>query len=106
MTDSPKYAAFTIAVGKPIYLEMACALARSFRLWHRGDIVFFLATDAGACALPKDLRDLPLIPLAPGQYGRGFTPKLFLDKIAPADHSMFIDADCLCVGELQPALNG
>lgn len=104
MTNSPKYAVFTIAVGKPIYLEMACALARSFRLWHRsGGIAFFLATDAGASTLPKDLRDLPLIPLLPGQYGRGFMPKLCLDKMAPADRSLFIDADCLCVGSLQPA---
>jgi len=65
--DSPKYAVFTIAVGKPIYLKMAFLLARSFRLLHRsGDIVFFPATDAGASAPPKDLRDLPLIPLLPG----------------------------------------
>lgn len=106
LNDSQRNAVFTIAVGKPVYLEMACALARSFRLWHRNcDIGFFLATDAVASALPNDLRDLPLIPLTPGQYGRGFTPKLYLDKMAPADHSLFIDADCLCVGSLQPAFD-
>ena len=97
-------AVFTIAVGKPIYLEMACVLARSFRLWHRdSDIQFFLATDADSETLPRDLRNVPIIALQPGQYGKGFSPKLHLDKIAPADQSLFIDADCLCVGLLENA---
>jgi hypothetical protein len=97
-------AVFTIATGKPIYLEMAFALARSFRLWHRGsDIRFFLATDAARESLPQDLRDLDVVPLQPGQYGRGFSPKLHLDEIAPAERSLFVDADCLCVGSLEKA---
>src|SRR6266851_6927323 len=90
-------AVFTIATGKPVYLEMAVALARSFRRWHRGDdIRFFLATDKDRSQLPPDLADLDLIPLKPGQYGAGFTAKLYLDHIAPAERSLFIDADCLC----------
>ena len=97
-------AVFTIAVGKPLYLRMACALARSFRLWHRdSDIGFFLATDADRASLPADLSDINIIPLRPGQYGRGFSPKIHLDKIAPADQSLFVDADCLCVGSLAEA---
>ena len=99
-----KGAVFTIAVGKRLYLRMACALARSFRLWHRDqDIEFFLATDADRASLPADLFDLKIIPLKPAQYGEGFSPKLHLDKIAPADKSLFIDADCLCVGSLEQA---
>lgn len=99
-------AVFTIAIGMPVYIEMACALARSFRLWHRdSDIEFFLATDVEAAALPKDLQDLSLIRLAPGEYGSGFAPKLHLDKMAPADRALFIDADCLCVGPLRPAFD-
>src|ERR1700686_4539854 len=97
-------AVFTIAVGKPVYLRMARALARSFRLWHRGnEIEFFLATDADRASLPADLSDLKIIPLKPAQYGHGFSPKIHLDKIAPADRSLFIDADCLCVGSLEQA---
>jgi len=97
-------AAFTIATGKPVYLEMAFGLARSFRLWHRReDIHFVLATDRDRSSLPSDLVDLDLIPLQPGQYGSGFTPKLYLDRIAPAEKSLFIDADCLCVGSLASA---
>src|ERR1051325_8359999 len=92
-------AVFTFATGKPVYLEMACALARSFQLWNRGgDIPFFLATDAPSESIPGDLQDLPIIPLRPEQYGIGFSPKLHLDKLAPLDRSLFVDADCLCVG--------
>jgi len=99
-------AVFTIAVGKPLYFRMACALARSFRLWHCGsDIDFFLATDADRASLPADLSDLNIIPLEPGQYGGGFSPKIHLDKIAPADQSLFVDADCLCAGSLAQAFS-
>src|SRR5262249_10105677 len=97
-------AVFTIAVGKPLYLRMACALARSFKLWHRhSDIGFFLATDADPASLPADLSDIKIIPLLPGEYGCGFSPKIHLDKIAPAERSLFVDADCLCVGSLAGA---
>jgi hypothetical protein len=70
-------AVFTIATGKPVYLEMAFALARSFRLWHRdSNIRFYLVTDASTANLPADLRDLNIIPIATGQYGSGFRTKL------------------------------
>src|SRR5437879_4382880 len=70
-------AVFTIAVGGLVYLRMACALARSYKLWNRdGDVPFYLATDASKSALPRDLQNLDLIPLNPGQYGKGFSPKL------------------------------
>jgi len=106
MRSIPQRTAFTIAVGKPVYLRMACALARSFRLWHRGDgIRFHLATDASRSALPRDLQDLDIIQLQSGQYGKGFSPKLHLDQIAPAQNSLFVDADCLCVGPLHSAFD-
>lgn len=95
---------FTVALGKPLYLQMACALARSFRLWHGdSDIHFHLVTDAKRSSLPVDLQNIKLISVRPGQYGTGFSPKLHLDKLAPADRSLFIDADCLCCGSLEPA---
>ena len=62
-------AVFTIATGRPVYLAMAAALARSFRLRHRGsDIRFFLATDKDRAELPADLADLDLIRLDPGGF--------------------------------------
>jgi len=95
---------FTIAVGKPLYFDMACALARSFLRWHaKSEIRFFLATDRNSDCLPEDLKDIGLISISQEEFGEGFTPKLFLDRIAPTERSLFIDADCLCVGSLDHA---
>lgn len=103
---TPDKAVFTIATGKKVYLEMACALVRSFRIWNDiNDIPFFLATDTCKNQLPEDLKDIPVITLVQGQFGQGFAPKLNLDKIAPAFHSLFIDADSLCVGSIEKAFD-
>lgn len=102
MTKNKSKAVLTIATGKSIYIEMAVNLARSFKWWHKdSSIKFFLATDQKDL-VPDDLSDIEIIELQPGQYGQGFSPKLHLDKLAPADKTLFIDADCLCVGSLEP----
>ncbi len=94
-------AILTLATGKPAYIKMAVNLARSFRWWHRrSDIKFVLATDQKQL-LPSDLGDIDVIELGPNQFGTGFTPKLYLDQLAPAQQTLFIDADCLCVGNLE-----
>lgn len=94
-------AVLTIATGKPIYIEMAVNLARSFKWWHKNSsIKFVLATDQKHL-IPDDLSDIEIIELQPGQYGQGFSPKLHLDKLAPAQQTLFIDADILCVGSLE-----
>lgn len=94
-------AVLTLAVGRPIYVQMAVNLARSFVHWHRGsDIRFLLATDRPEL-LPADVRRMvEVVPLAPNQYGDGFSPKLHIDRITPAARTLFVDADCLCTGSL------
>ena len=95
-------AVVTLAVGKPFYVSLAVNLARSFLWWHRrSDIGFAIATDQ-AHLLPPDLHDVRVIPLTPGQFGSGFTPKLYLDQFAPAERTLFVDSDCLCVSSLEP----
>ena len=97
-----KRAVLTLATGKPLYFNMAVNLARSFMLWHQGSSIdFFIATDI-EMSLPKDLERVKLIKLLPGQYGKGFSPKLSLDRISPAEETLFIDADCLCAANLEP----
>lgn len=97
-------AAFTIALGKPIFLQMAIALARSFFLWNQGNgIGFAIVTDRPRSLCPRDLREVNWIEAPEGKYGAGFTPKLHLDLLAPARRSMFIDADCLVVRSLEDA---
>jgi hypothetical protein len=51
--------------------------------------------------IPSDLSFVKALHLAPNEFGRGFSPKLHLDKIAPATQTLFIDADCLCVGNVE-----
>jgi hypothetical protein len=93
-------AVLTLAVGNPVYLQMAINLARSFRLWNDPvEIGFFLATDLQT-PLPSDLGFVNKIDLRPNELGRGFSAKLHLDEIAPAEETLFLDADCLCVGNL------
>ncbi|MEM7554055.1 MAG: hypothetical protein AAF378_08140 [Cyanobacteria bacterium P01_A01_bin.84] len=105
MFNENSRAVITIATGKPIYIQMAVNLARSFKWWHKASSVkFFIATDQKHL-LPSDLSDIGVIELTPGQYGQGFSPKLHLDKLAPAEQTLFVDADCLCTGSLEPVFN-
>lgn len=100
----PDRAIFTIATGKPVYIEMAAALARSVMLWNLLEAFpVYVVTDAPRSGLPSDLHAVRIVSIAPGQYGTGFTPKLYLDRFAPAQRSLFIDADCLCCGPLDAA---
>lgn len=97
-----KNAVLTIATGKPLYLRMAVNLARSFMLWNGdGEIPFVLATDRPDL-IPADLRGVHVRRIERGEYGEGFAPKLHLDRISPADRTLFVDADCLFYGRATP----
>ena len=98
-------AVLTIATGKWVYLNMAIALARSFLWWHRdSSIEFYIATDI-ADPLPPDLGNIRVLRFKPGELGKGFSMKLKLDQLAPAPQTLFIDADCLCTGPLEPVFD-
>jgi hypothetical protein len=95
----------TIATTKAVYWDMAVNLARSFRWWHRSsDVAFQIVTDLDL-PLPDDLREVIVNRVPAGQLGIGFAPKLHLDRLAPAPRTLFIDADCLCVGSLEPVFD-
>ncbi len=101
-------AVLTIACGKQLYLDMASALARSFRVWHSGvDLKLFIATDAPQ-RFPHDVQDdrgVQFIDISSQDFGKGFETKLHFDKLAPADRTLFIDADCLITGALDPVFD-
>lgn len=87
---------------------MASALARSFRVWHSGDdLTLFIATDA-PYRFPEDVQDNPgvkLLDIRSRDFGQGFEIKLHLDELLPARHTLFIDADCLLTGTLDPVFD-
>jgi hypothetical protein len=91
----------TIATGKALYINLAANLARSFYLWHKNaDIAFSIVTDHPEL-LPADVTSkATVITINLGELGEGFSSKLFLDKVAPAGQTLFIDSDCLIFGNL------
>ncbi len=97
----PNRAVLTLATGKKFYLDMAFNLARSFSLWHPGsDIEFYLVTDHDA-PTPLDLPFIRRVQKSSTEIARGFSSKLYLDQLAPAAKTLFIDSDCLCVRNLE-----
>ena len=97
-TDSR--AILTLALGPPLYWNMAVNLARSIRRWHDpADLPIAIATDSPV-SLPADLTGVEIIRLKPNELGLGFETKLHLDRLAPAARTIFIDADCLVYARL------
>jgi len=96
-------AVLTLAMGPAVYWQMAINLARSLRRWHRADeMPMTIATDQTA-SLPRDLIGVDVIRIKAGTLGIGFQTKLHLDQLAPATHTLFIDADCLVYSRLDEA---
>ena len=93
----------TLATGKKFYFDLAINLARSFILWNKNsNINFYIVTDL-TYEMPKDLVGfIDIISIKQNEFGLGFTPKLFLDKVAPPGQTLFIDSDCLIFGDLLP----
>ena len=91
----------TLAVGMPVYWRMAINLARSFMWWHKqSDIRFSIVTDFPN-PLPRDLAGIGIVRVSSDKLGKGFSAKLCLDELSPAPKTLFIDADCLIVGNLE-----
>jgi hypothetical protein len=91
----------TIATGKKIYVDLAINLARSFHKWNENSgISFLIATDLPQL-IPADIAHFSqIIKIDPDQFGRGFSPKLHLDQLAPIGQTLFIDSDCLIFGDI------
>jgi len=50
--------------------------------------------------LPEDLSRIGIVRVPPKKLGKGFSAKLNLDELSPAQQTLFIDADCLIFGDL------
>gem|GEM_PF-307707 len=92
---------FTIATGSEVYLEYAFTLARSFLIHHpNSSIKFFIVTDLSV-KKPNGLENIGIVKINQGSIAPGISSKLFLDKLAPTEKSLFIDSDCLCFRNLE-----
>ncbi len=86
----------TIAQGEKRYIEMAKILALSL-IQTNPNIKRAIISDAPKKEFEK-LYDI-YIPYNE-RFGKGLSQKLYLDKYSPFDETLFIDADCLVVNEL------
>jgi hypothetical protein len=94
----PQRGVLTLAFGKPMFLELAKALARSLRL-HDPRVPRAIVTDAS----DPDLLNLFDIKIDHHpEYGSDVEQKLFLDRYSPFDETLFIDSDCLVIRKLDP----
>ena len=92
---------FTLATGNGVYLEYAFTLAMSFLLHHKNSSLrFFLVTDM-SFEKPQYLEKIEVILIEKESIAKGISSKLYLDKIAPSEKSLFIDSDCLCFRNLE-----
>jgi hypothetical protein len=86
----------TLAYGKKNFIEQARSLAHSLQL-HAPHLPRTLVTDS------KDpgIRNLftEVITYRP-EYGTGVRQKMFLDQYSPYERTLFIDSDCLVLGNL------
>jgi hypothetical protein len=86
----------TLAYGHERFIEQARSLAHSLQL-HAPQLQRTLITDSNRPEIRKLFTDL--IAYRP-EYGSGVRQKLFLDQYSPYEQTLFIDSDCLVLGNL------
>ncbi len=86
----------TVAFGSPRYLRLAKILAWSLE-FHCPQLARAVVTDSNDSALAA-LYDVRL-PYKP-EWGRGFDYKFFLNDYSPFERTLYIDCDCIVVGNL------
>jgi hypothetical protein len=93
---SPSRGIITLAYGHPRFIEQARSLAHSLQV-HAPKLPRTLITDSED---PEIHRQFTNIIAYRSEYGSGVRQKLFLDRYTPYDHTLFIDSDCLVLGDL------
>lgn len=103
-TDPPRAARgyLTLAAGRPEYLEMAVDMALSLR--EHTDLPTGIVCDAAlapsACGRYRAVFDA--VTILPARFDRGRVRKYGVAEACPFEEAVFIDADCLVLGPLDP----
>lgn len=94
--DSSNRGILTLAYGHPRFVQQAKYLGMSLAL-HAPHLSRTVVTDSS----DPQLRSLftSVIPHRP-EFGSGVRQKLYLDQYSPYDETLFIDSDCLVLGNL------
>jgi hypothetical protein len=88
----------TLAFGKPRFIEQVKSLGRSIQL-HSQRTQSAVVTDSD----DPELKELftQVIPYRP-EFGSSVRQKLHLNLYSPFQETLFIDSDCLVLGDLEP----
>jgi hypothetical protein len=86
----------TLAYGHQRFIEQARSLAHSLQL-HAPQVPRTLITDSSDPEIRRQFTEI--IPYRP-EYGSGVRQKIFLDQYSPYEQTLFIDSDCLVLGNL------
>lgn len=94
---SPSRGVLTLAFGKPRFIEQAKSLGRSLRL-HAPGTQSAIVTDS----IDLELKELftQVIPYR-REFGSSVRQKLHLNLYSPFEETLFIDSDCLVLGNLE-----
>jgi hypothetical protein len=87
----------TLAYGHERFIEQARSLAHSLEL-HAPHLPRTLVTDSNNSEIRRHFTEI--IPYRP-EYGSGVRQKMFLDRYSPYEQTIFIDSDCLVLGDLE-----
>jgi hypothetical protein len=96
-SDSRQRGVMTLAYGPQRFVEQARSLAHSLQL-HAPHLPRTLVTDSND---PTILRLFTEVIGYRPEYGSGVRQKIFLDQYSPYDETLFIDSDCLVLGNLE-----
>jgi hypothetical protein len=94
-----KRSVITIAVGLESYFDMAVTMSRSVQFFNP-EMPVYIVTDRKRRP-PRDLRNARIIVPEPPPE-KGFASKLALDRYAQSDESLFLDSDCIVLGDVNP----
>jgi hypothetical protein len=92
------YSVITFATNKPKYLAFAFTMARSVLLFN--DIAIYIVSNL-VSPIPEDLSEnVFIVPVKSGHAEKLIGIKIHLNEYIKTEHSLFIDSDCICYGNL------
>jgi hypothetical protein len=98
-----KYSVITFATNQLNYASFALNCARSVLLHN--DLPVYIVSNLDF-PIPERLQDrVFIIPAKPEQAALGIGIKLYTDQYLQTEHTLFIDSDCLCYGDLGEIFN-
>jgi len=98
INTAEKYSVITFATNKLSYVQFALNCAHS--VLQHNDVPIFIVSNLDF-PIPEKFQDkISVIPAKPGHELLGMGIKLYIDEYVQTEHTLFIDSDCLCFGNL------